>query len=293
MIVVTGATGYTGRFLAKRLLEGTRRVRFLVRPTSDTTGLAAGHSEIVCGDLERPDDLAPAFDGASHVIHLAHIRYTAALARLVGPKVSRVVLISSQRLFSQVPCPSVAEVRAGERAAQASQMPWTILRPTMIYGPGDDGNISQLARHLERRRWVPVFGSGRQHHQPVFVEDVVDAALACLDCRDAVGRSYDLAGAASLTYNELLDALGDALGVQPIKIHLPVGVSLAALWGARAVGIPVPITAAQVRRSQEDKICDLEAVQSELGVRTLAFAEGLARIHGAAASARGCDRGAR
>ena len=279
MILVTGATGYTGRFLARRLLDGTRRVRFLVRPTSDTSGLAARHSEIFSGDLEHPDDLAPAFAGVSHIIHLAHIRYTAALVRLVGTQVSRVVLVSSQRLFSRVQCPSVEEVRAGEAAARASDMPWTILRPTMIYGPGDDGNISRLARHLERRRWVPVFGSGLQRHQPVYVEDVVEAALACLSCREAVGRSYDLAGAAALTYNELLDLVGEAIGVRPIKIHLPVRISLAALWGARAMGIPTPVSAAQVRRSQEDKTADLGAVHTDLEVRPLAFAEGLARIH--------------
>ena len=279
MILVTGATGYTGRFLARRLLAADRRVRFLVRPTSDATGLTGNHSEIICGDLERPEDLAPAFAGVCHIIHLAHIRHTAALARLVGAQVDRVVLVSSQRRFSRVPCPSVAEVIAGEAAARASDMPWTILRPSMIYGPGDDGNISRLARHLGRWRWVPVFGSGRQRHQPVYVEDVVDAILACLTCDDPVGRSYDLAGAAPLTYNELIDLVGSAVGVRPIKLHLPVGISLAALWGARRLGIPVPVSAAQVRRSQEDKIADIEAVRAELGVRPLAFPEGLARSY--------------
>jgi len=279
MILVTGATGYTGRFLARRLLAADRPVRFLVRPTSDATGLAGSQSEIVCGDLESPEDLASAFAGVCHLVHLAHIRHTAALARLVGPQVNRVVLVSSQRLYSRVPCPSVAEVIAGEAAARASNMPWTILRPSMIYGPGDDGNISRLARHLGQRRWLPVFGSGRQLHQPVYVEDVVDAILACLTGENLVGRSYDLAGAAPLAYDELIDLIGDAVGVRPLKLHLPVGISLAALWGARRLGIPVPVTAAQVRRSQENKVADIEAVRTELGVRPLAFREGLARVH--------------
>ena len=120
----------------------------------------------------------------------------------------------------------------------------------------------------------------------MYVEDVVDAILACLTCDDTVGKCYDLAGAAPLTYNELIDQVGRSVGVCPMKIHLPVGISLAALWGARCLGIPVPITGAQVRRSQEDKTADIDSARTQLGVRPLAFSDGLARIYG-----ESCGRG--
>lgn len=280
MILVTGGTGYTGSFLARRLLaetEAGERVRFLVRASADRSRLPPAPAEIFTGDLTRPREVAAAFSGVSRVVHLAHIRHAATLVECLPDSVEHVVLVSSLRRFSQVRSASVEEVLRGERCALDSGMPCTILRPSMIFGPGNDRNISRLAAHLRRFRCVPVFGSGRHPQQPVFVDDVVSAILASLT--RGPGGEYALAGPRALSYNEVIDLVGAAVGVRPVKLHIPVGLALAACRLARILPFNSPLDSEQVRRLQEDKCYPVDAAARDLGFAPLGFEVALTRIY--------------
>lgn len=280
MILLTGATGYLGRFLLPRLMEKGWPVRCLLRPTSDQSALAPWKVEICLGDLDHPAQVRPTLAGVRRILHLAHIRYTPALVAGVENTLEHLVLVSSRRRFSQVPSPSVEEVIQGEATALRSGLPWTLLRPTMIYGPGDDRNLSRLAAHLRKHRWIPIFGSGRALQQPVHVEDVVEALLAALQRPGAIHRVYNLAGPEPLTYDQLIDQVGAAVGVRPVKLHLPVGLALAGLWGARRLGMRPGLEAEQVCRLQEDKSCSIAAARTDLGYAPRPLAVGLAQIYG-------------
>lgn len=278
MILVTGGTGYTGCLLARRLLaEVEEEVRFLVRPSSDRSRLPPGAAEVFTGDLTRPREVAAAFGGVSRIVHLAHIRYTGTLVECLAGSVDHVVLVSSLRRFSQVRSASVEEVLRGEECALDSRMPCTILRPSMIFGPGNDRNISRLAAHLSRIRCIPVFGSGRHLQQPVFVDDVVGAILATL--ARGPGGEYALAGPRALPYNEVIDLVGAAVGVQPLKLHIPVRLALAACHLARIVPFELSLDTEQVRRLQEDKCYSIDAATQDLGFTPLGFEAALSRIY--------------
>ena len=280
MILVTGATGYTGRFLVRRLVERGRRVRCLVRPDSERTGLDGLDVDVRTGDLEDPDLVRGAFAGVGCVLHLAHIRFASTVVACLSEGVERAVLVSSLRRFSRVPSDSVGEVIQGERCAAEAGIPCTLLRPSMIYGPGDDRNISRLAAHLRRHALFPVFGSGRSLQQPVYVDDVVDAILAAVERPESAGKSYALAGPSALTYNQIVDQVGAVLGVRPVKLHLPVAIGRAALWCMRQAGMRPGIDAEQILRLQEDKAVSIAPAQQDLGYAPLPFQEGLIRIYG-------------
>lgn len=281
MLLVTGGTGYTGRRALQRLRSLGQPLRFLVRPDSDAEGLTRPGDELVRGDLECPEDVARACDGVDRVLHLAHIRFAGALAAAAGDGLRHAVLVSSTWRHSRVPSPAVDEVIAGEAAAAASSLPWTVLRPTMIYGSGNDRNISRLADQVRRHGWVPVFGSGEQLHQPVFVEDVVDACVSCLSLPRPAVRAYDLGGAAPLSYNQLVDAVGRAVGRKARRVHVPVRPAAAALSLAERLGLHLPVTVEQVRRSQESRACDIATARADLGYDPVTFEQGLARVYGA------------
>ena len=280
MILVTGGTGYTGRLLVRRLVGLGRPVRCLVRPTSERAELDGLGVDIVTGDLDDPDRARGAFAGVRYVFHLAHIRFASTLAACLSEGVERAVLVSSLRRFSRVPSASVGEVIAGERAAEEAGTPCTVLRPSMIYGPGDDRNISRLAARLRRHPLIPVFGGGRPLQQPVYVDDVVDAVLAAAERPEAAGKGYALAGPHALSYNQMIDLVGAALGVRPVKLHLPVAVGRAALWALRRVGISPGIDAEQILRLQEDKAVSIAAARQDLNFAPVSFEAGLARIYG-------------
>ena len=277
---MTGATGYLGSFLLPRLVARDEAVRCLVRPGTDAAGLARIGAEIVRGDLERPAEVAAALRDAHVVLHLAHIRYAPMVLAGVGTGVKRLVLVSSLRRFSRVADASVDAVVVGEDAVLASALPWVLVRPSMMYGPGDDRNISRLTASLRRCRILPIPGNGRHLHQPVHVDDVVAGLLAAAEVQGIEGRSYALAGATPLTYDQLVDAVGAAVGVVPRKIHLPVCL---VVWGLAILGwfgLGSAIGRSEVLRLQEDKDHSITAAKGDLGYAPLPFAAGLARIYG-------------
>lgn len=278
MVLLTGATGYTGQRLLPRLREKTTSIRLFLRPTSDHSAVDVRGLDVVVGDLNDAAAVRSALAGVERVLHLAHIRYTPQLLAAATPALEHVVALSSLRLLSTVPSPSVDEVALAEQRVQDSPTPCTILRPSMIFG-SDDRNISTMARQLKRFGWVPVFGDGQALSQPVYVEDIVAAALACLDRPHTAGNAYALAGPRALSFNELVDALGRALDVPPRKVKIPAGAALAVVQCLGLLGLKAPVTCEQVKRSQEDKVFSIAEAQSDLGFHPLEFDEALARIY--------------
>jgi nucleoside-diphosphate-sugar epimerase len=278
MILVTGGSGYVGRFLLKRLAQQPERVCCLLRPGRERGAIEQLGFDTVAGDLEQPEALASIFAEADAIVHLVHIRYAPAVLHYAGNDVKRIVLLSSLRRFSRVSSPSVLEVGEAERAVLDSPKPWVLLRPAMIYGPGDDRNISRLRAHLRRWRFQPVFGDGLSLQQPVYVEDVVDAILAALVRPAIEGRAYALAGACAMTYRELIGAVGDSAGIVPRIVRLPVRPCVWALRLLRRCGLPSGIEPEQILRLQEDKAFSIEEARRDLGYDPLDLQRGLAQV---------------
>ena len=103
MIFVTGATGYTGRYVVEVLREAGEELRCLARKSSDVSGLNRDGVEIVWGDLSHPEGLREMLRGMDALISVAHIRFASGLTdacRQAG--VSRAVFFSSMWRFSEV-----------------------------------------------------------------------------------------------------------------------------------------------------------------------------------------------
>ncbi len=278
MILVTGATGYVGRHLMRRLCHPGGALRCLVRPHSDRKHLEDCGIQICTGDLRDRASVHPAFDGVRTVFHLAHIRFAPVVLACAPPDVDRIVLISSMQALSGVPSSSVDEVRKGEDAVRASGLPWIMLRPSMVYGPGDDRNISRLQGYLHRHRILPVPGNGKALQQPVFVHDLIDAVLASA-VRGRLRQTYTVAGPRALTYDELVMTVGRAIGRAPVLLHIPVPVFLLCMRVAVMLRLRLPMDSEQVRRLQEDKSGCIRWAREDLGFQPLELAVGLARSH--------------
>lgn len=271
-LLITGASGYTGRRLVRRLVERGDTVRLLLRESSETEWLADldVQPEIVHGDLEDESSVSSAFAGMGRVIHLAHIRYARVVAHAHTSN-QRIVFISSLRALSTVPCPSVDEVLQGERDA-ATVPGAVVLRPSMIYGPGDDRNLSRLADWLSRHRWVPTIGA--QHlHQPVHVDDVVEAIIAAIDGTET--GLFAIAGPAPLSYADLVEHVGRSVGVKPWLVRMPAAPLVGGMKIWRALRLPAPVEVSQVQRLLEDKAYDITPARQKLGFSPRSLASGL------------------
>jgi nucleoside-diphosphate-sugar epimerase len=194
---------------------------------------------------------------------------------LEAANLARVVIISSASVHTSLPSSGARTKRDAEAAIRASDLCYTIVRPTMIYGNARDRNLARLLDYLERVSVFPLFGDGSGLMQPVFIDDLVEVILRALVSPLARKETYDVGGAAPLSYRELVEAAAAALS-RPVRFaRVPLGLAAGSLRLANRVGLRF-LREEQVHRLTEDKVVDNERVRSDLGWTPCAFAEGIA-----------------
>lgn len=273
-VLVSGGTGLLGQGLLRVLREsGEHEVRCFVRKTSPVGRL--GGLELAYGDARDAGSMEGALRGTDAFVHIAGIEcapHVLEAMRRAGPR--RLVIVSSTSAHSAYEFRSGPKRRM-EELVRDSELEWTIVRPSMIYGSELDKNVSKLLRFLERSPVFPLFGSGENLWQPVYHEDLARGVLAALEFPGAVGRSYDLPGGRPLSYAELVRTAADALGKKVRVLRTPLGPARRALELAERLGVSLPVRSEQVLRLGEDKAYPYEEARRELGYAPRSFAEGV------------------
>jgi nucleoside-diphosphate-sugar epimerase len=226
-ILVLGATSLVGRYLLPRLAAHRCVAVALSRspPTGGDDGI-----RWIAGDLEAPQALA--LPVAETVFSLCPIwLLPPALPALRAAGMRRLVAFSSTSALTKARSPDPAERATAARLAGAEEamqafceaegVAWTVLRPTMIYAEGEDGNVSRLARLAERLRVLPLAGRARGLRQPVHAEDLAWAATAAAQAPLAEGRTYALPGGETLSYRAMVDRIFLGLDRTPRTLRLP------------------------------------------------------------------------
>jgi nucleoside-diphosphate-sugar epimerase len=187
----------------------------------------------------------------------------------------RVVALSSTSLFTKGDSADPAEQAVAHRLiegemrlqnwAEAMAVEWVILRPTMIYGLGKDKNVAEIARFIGRWGFFPILGKGDGLRQPVHVEDVAQACLAAMTVPAARNRAYDVSGAETLTFKEMVNRIFLALHKKPRFILLPRWCFRVALLGLRLIPRFQRWSIAMADRMNRDMVFDHNNAKSALG----------------------------
>jgi dihydroflavonol-4-reductase len=303
--LVTGATGFTGGHLARRLAACGHDVRALVRDPLRATDLEAAGIELAVGDLRDRDAVGAAMRGVDVVFHVAAVyrqagiskaTYRAVNAAAAGDIVERaaqagarrVVHISTVGVHGHVDHPPANEDAPlkpgdiyqttkleGERLARAAGgrtgVEVTIVRPSGIYGPGDR-RLLKLFRGVARGGpfpGLPILGRGEIYYHLTYVDDLVEGIRACGETAAAGNRTYILAGSEVTTLNELVALIADVAGVARPRLHLPVW----PFWTAGALceavcvplGIEPPIYRRRVDFFTKSRAFDITRAREEIG----------------------------
>jgi uncharacterized protein YbjT (DUF2867 family) len=292
-VLVTGATGYVGRRLVPRLLAAGLEVRALAR-SPESAALPEG-VEVVRGDLTDTASLAPASEGMATVVNLAavtadrkpppggyeavHADGVAALARAAREAgVARIVHMSGIDAMTGDPGPYLLSRRLGEEAVRESGVPWTMLRPSIMFGGPDAAFVKAMAR-LVRAPVVPVAGDGRVRLQLVWVEDVARCLVTLVTDDARLGNEYLIGGPDQLTYDEVLDAVGKAMGKDQVrKVHVPMSLVRVQAGFLQLLPSP-PVTPAALELFDSDNVAATDAIPSQFGFEPRSFREHL-REHG-------------
>ena len=279
-VFVTGGTGFTGSRVVPLLLEEGYQVRCLYRPASDRSTLLSAHPDIEWaeGDLSRAQALASAMHGSDVLVNLAslgsgHADSILHAAQTVG--IERAIFISTTAIFTRLNAKSRKVRVAAELSIEMSGLQYTVLRPTMIYGSPRDRNMWRLIRFLRHSPVVPVFGDGLSLQQPIYVDDVARAVVACLSGGKTVCKSYNIAGKQPLTYNAVIDTIARQLKKPVWKWHIPADAVIALLSFFEDLRLPTPIKAEQIRRLNENKNFSYAEAERDFGFRPLSFEEGV------------------
>lgn len=293
-VFVTGATGFVGHSLIQALRMDGHLVRCLVRPGSERDLRGVEAIERVEGNVLAPQTLEEGMDGCDAVIHLVGIIREFPARGVTFERVhvqgtlnvlDAATAIGVRRYLHMSALGSRPGARsryhqtkwAAEDAVRASAVPWTIFRPSIIYGPGD-GFVSMLAGMIGRLPAVPVIGDGRQRLQPVPVQQVAEGFARALAIPAAVKQTYEVGGPTAVSMLELLDMIGTAMGRRRVrKVHAPLGLvrPLARLFHR----LPLfPVTPDQLLMLAEDNTCEPRPFFSTVGLTPVPLAEGLARM---------------
>jgi len=278
-VLVTGGAGFTGSRAVPILLQAGHDVRCLVRPTTNTERLPVDDVELVHGEFEDSDSVRRALEGRDVLINIASLGFGHGpdlVKTIESTSVRRAVFVGTTAIFTKLNAPSKVVRKAAEDAIRASELEYTILRPTMIYGGPDDRNMCRLIRFLSRWPIIPVFGSGRCLQQPVHVEDVAQAAVDAVFADKCIRREYNISGAAPLTYNEVIATIAELLGRRRMRLPMPASLIIGMLKLTESIGLRLPIKAEQVQRLNEGKDFAHADATEDFGYAPRTFREGIA-----------------
>lgn len=296
-VLVTGAGGFVGRAVVTQLLAGNWSVSALVhnRPVDND------RVRSIRGDVRNLADCRSAVEGCDAVIHLVgiifekpaqgitfaslHVQATRNIvdaAKNAGA--SRFVHMSALGASPAAASQYHRTKSAAEQIVRASGLDWTIIRPSLIHGPG--GEFMQMVARMARRQsppfvFMPYLGRGLLGYagcgmlQPVHVDDVARAFVQALDNPRTVGQVYPLGGPDRLSWPQLHRACARAIVGRP-RLVLPIPVWFATLLTRTVPGRLLPFNRDQILMSQEDNTCDMGKFAADFGWMPQPFPPSLA-----------------
>jgi nucleoside-diphosphate-sugar epimerase len=189
-------------------------------------------------DLSEPPDW-PAMPGAVVVSVLPLWLVPPHVPALAAAGAAQLIAFSSTSVFAKAESRDPAERALAERlgsaeaavaaACEAAGLPWTVLRPTLIYGSGRDQNVSAVASFVRRFGFFPVAHPASGLRQPVHADDLALAAVAAVANPRAFNRAFNLPGGETLTYRAMIARIFAGLGKPSRILPLPSGLLRAAL----------------------------------------------------------------
>jgi NADH dehydrogenase len=293
LVVLFGGAGFVGRHLAPWLAADGWTVRVASRhPPQQEASEAHGRMTAAVADLGDDDQVRQAVSGAVAVVNLVgiarereqgfaavHIEGAARVARLaVAAGAGRLLHISALGIAENAPSEADRTKAAGEMAVRAAFPAVTLVRPSLIYGPGDHF-FTRFAAMAKVSPVLPVIGGGRTRFQPLHIEDAMRTLAVLLERPETAGSTFALVGTETFTFRELLERLLAVLGRH--RLILPLSFPAAEALAAMLERWPdPPLTREEVRLLRTDKVANGLPTPAALGLAARRLDQGLpASLH--------------
>lgn len=312
-ILVTGASGFTGKALCRRLIQQGEQVIAFVRPTSKIDELNALGVECRHVDIKNRSEVFDNFSGVGNVYHIAAAYRTEHSDvdefRLVNVEATQILLevAKEARVTRFVHCSTVGvqgkiddppadedyRFKPGDHYQESKLegellarkffkegLPGVIVRPVGIYGPGDT-RFLKLFRPINRGYFVMI-GSGGVLYHMTYIDDLVEGIVLCGRKPEALGEVFTIAGGEYTTIRELVNLIAEVLGKPRPRLQIPFYPVYVASLGCekvcRTLNIEPPIYPRRVEFFYKDRAFNIDKAKRMLGYEpNVSLREGLER----------------
>lgn len=295
-VFLAGATGFVGKHMLKRLLLEDHEVRILMRSSEEgprivDLGLGGVPFEKMKlsqapGDVVSGKGLYEGMQGCDAVIYLVgiimekgsntfdavhHIGVRNAVEAAKRNGIKRFVLMSALGVRADGVAAYQTSKWKGEEEVRKSGIPYCILRPSLIFGPGD-GFVTQMIDTMRKAPLVrPVPGDGSPKFRPIHIDDVTFCFARALTSVAATNQTIDLGGPDELTLNQVLEEIARCAGVRKPAVHIPMPLMLAGAAIVQTVLPNPPVTVGQLKMLSEGSTCDIAPMVRIFGVQPKTF----------------------
>ena len=312
LVLVTGATGFLGQRVVRELIARRHNVRCLIHSPGKERVFDHNSVEIHYGSIMTPEALQQAFHDVQSVVHLVgiirpgrgasfdgiHRQGTAnvvAAAREAGAR--EFIYVSAMGARSNPSYPYFHSKRQAELEVVSSDIAYTVLRPSVIFGEGDEF-LTALAGLLRLGPITPVIGGGMNRMQPVAADDVARCISASVGNSTVKNRTINLGGPHRLSYNDLLDEVAMALGKHCRRVHIPAFVARPAIAVMERILPRAPVTSDQIKMLDIRNVSEGRELEQAFGftpkplrgnidyVKSVGFGDALRMVMGISAPRR-------
>jgi len=290
-ILVTGATGYIGGRLVPELLARGYRVRVMVRAASQEHLERWPDAEIVVADAHDMGDLSRAMKGCSTAYFLIH-------SLLLGPEnfesadlrtasnfrkaaeeqgVQRIIYLGALGDARTSLSPHLRSRIRVSQELQAGAVPATILRAAVVIGSGSASY--ELLHHIIKNSPVILLPPwAKTRCQAVGIRDVIKTLVGVLELPETAGKSFDIGGSETLSYEMMLRSLAKMLGRKRLFIPCPFcGIGFYAYIVSLLTPVPAPIAWSLMAGTRDTVVCEDNDIDEHLPFRRLAYRDAVLR----------------
>jgi nucleoside-diphosphate-sugar epimerase len=266
-IAIIGASGEVGFRLVKKLCND-HQIKCIVRNKNKKDFRNLKNTEVaVVRDVSETTDLTSAIEGSDVIINTGYIWFAKDINNAIkevdkNPK--QIIFTGSTGIFTKLQSNGAQIKRDAEQFIQKNyKIPWTIIRPTMIYGHINDRNISRLTKVINKTPIFPLIGSGNSLIQPVFIDDLLKAFEIAILNEHVFRKSFNIGAEKPISNKQLIFLVS----INPKIISLTL--KILALLKIR------PISQEQILRFQEDKNISLEEFKKSFNFTPISFEKGI------------------
>jgi NADH dehydrogenase len=274
LVTVFGGSGFVGAPAVRQLAKAGWRIRVAVRNPNLAHAMRlhgdVGQIDIVQANVRNEPSLRRALEGASaslnlvavlresgrqgfEALHVTGARNVAAAARAEG--VGRVVQMSALGADLDSPSKYARTKAQGELAVREIYPDAVVVRPSVVFGAGDDF-FNRFAAMAQISPALPLIGGGETRFQPVYVGDVGKALARIIDNPGTAGQTYELGGPAVLSFRQLMEMMLAEIGKRRFLAPIPFPVAGLMGMAGNVAGLVInpPITSDQVEMLKADNV---------------------------------------